>query len=225
MLRFASREYVCLLHRGAAIEELSALGTLTYFILYVVATGLTLRARIPGYELAESLVGVSLASASLLGYWLLTATDPGFNDSTSIRLARMIRFALVLGLLFALARAGFAVYGVSYHRAIWGVAPNTMVAWAADSIWVGAAVAWLVQLVASMNYVAMLASRFPDQSIYTEARNFRWQGPLWFVPGVIFCFTGPIVAMVLYISMIDRVRMRLRWTLQEIDAAGVEIVH
>jgi len=66
-----------------------------------------------------------------------------------------------------------------------------------------------VQLFAAINLCAVLAQRVPDEKLATWIRSLRWKIPLWTIPGLALGI-GPLVAIGYYITMLIRLRSRIR---------------
>ncbi|MBU6413562.1 MAG: hypothetical protein KGS45_08810 [Planctomycetes bacterium] len=66
-----------------------------------------------------------------------------------------------------------------------------------------------MQLFAAINLCAVLAQRVPDEKLATWIRSLRWKIPLWTIPGLALGI-GPLVAIGYYITMLIRLRSRIR---------------
>jgi hypothetical protein len=63
-------------------------------------------------------------------------------------------------------------------------------------------------------YVRWLAPRIPDVALYEKTRKYMWLLPLIYILGMICLGLGPLIAMVMYLLMLNTVRVRLREILQ-----------
>ena len=71
---------------------------------------------------------------------------------------------------------------------------------------------WVIQFFASLNYMAWLARRLPDEKMRAEALQYRWVLPLIFVLGSICFGLGALVALVMYYNLINKIRVTVRKT-------------
>ncbi len=65
--------------------------------------------------------------------------------------------------------------------------------------------AWAVQFFAVMRYVRWLADRVPDPEMAKTTRTYMWALPLLTIVGALF-IVGPIVALVLYWQLLNKLR-------------------
>jgi hypothetical protein len=75
-------------------------------------------------------------------------------------------------------------------------------------------IAGVVQFFASVLYVRWLAPRIPDVALYEKARKYLWLLPLIYILGMICLGLGPLIALVMYLLMLNSVRVRLQAILQ-----------
>ena len=62
---------------------------------------------------------------------------------------------------------------------------------------------------AAMLYLRWLAPRFPDAVIDARARLLMWLCPLLVTVGTLLCLMGPIIALVLYWSLLNSVQTEI----------------
>jgi hypothetical protein len=67
-----------------------------------------------------------------------------------------------------------------------------------------------VQFFASVLYIKWLAPRIPDKALADKAKTYLWLLPLIYVLGAICVGLGPIAASIIYLLMLNTVRMRLQ---------------
>lgn len=215
LLRYASRDYVATLHRSAFVAELSILGRIlfvasSFFVPIALVTNIDSHA----FGLGRSLFDIASAVVSLLAFWMFTSPDPGYSDAAFTRARRRVRVTLVLALLFAVIRLFTELYTIP------AVVTNSEIIWLAYiATWL---LVTLMQCIYTMNFLALIASRVPDDELHDAARRFRIQGPLWYGPGLLLCGVGPIVALILYASLMDRARVLTKQTLRLIDADALK---
>jgi hypothetical protein len=208
LLLFSAPEYVARLHLGTV---LIITGTITQFVAMLAAfalaasTGLAAAAggTVGGIWLPlEALVNMAAVAASLVffaGWWLFSQADPAYlarNDGGTAR--RLVRATTAAAAALTLLQTTLA----------WIAIPGGLSIAAVVSLL--GVVLWTVQYFASMVYIAWLAPRLPDQSAQAWAKMLLWLGPLLFTVGCLVLFIGPVVAVVLYIMLMDMLRRDLK---------------
>ncbi len=68
-----------------------------------------------------------------------------------------------------------------------------------------------------MMYLQGLALRIPDRVVYDRARRYTWLLPLVYVLLFLCMGLGALIALVMYVNLIDRVRKDLKKVLEEQD--------
>ncbi len=76
-----------------------------------------------------------------------------------------------------------------------------------------------VQFFAAMLYLRWLAPRLPDDEVDAWARRLMWLGPLLVTVGALIV-VGPLIAMVLYWNLLDRVRRNLKQIMHRQSSSG-----
>jgi hypothetical protein len=71
-------------------------------------------------------------------------------------------------------------------------------------------VLWIVQFVSVMRYTRWLATRIPDHFIVRRTKTYPWLLPLIYVLGAACIGLGPLIALVLYWNLLDRVRKHVK---------------
>lgn len=79
-----------------------------------------------------------------------------------------------------------------------------------------AGIAALVQFFASLLYVRRLAPRLPSPAIAERAKTYMWLLPLIFIGGSCIVI-GPIVALVMYLVLLNDVRLLVEHARREQD--------
>ncbi|MBT8484759.1 MAG: hypothetical protein KJO43_04205 [Phycisphaerae bacterium] len=82
---------------------------------------------------------------------------------------------------------------------------------------------FITQFFASLLYIMWLAPRIPSPKMRETAKRYLWLLPLLFIPGCVVLFLGPIVAIVMYFLLLNRVRTALRTTRAQQDEEGAEV--
>ena len=70
-----------------------------------------------------------------------------------------------------------------------------------------------------MLYLRWLAPRLPDDEVDAWARRLMWLGPLLVTVGALIV-VGPLIAMVLYWNLLDRVRRNLKQIMHRQSSSG-----
>ncbi|MCC6322103.1 MAG: hypothetical protein IT438_11790 [Phycisphaerales bacterium] len=221
LLQFAAPEYLEKVHSGLSLV---LNGILVQIVIFAVGMFLGVTGTGAGREvrLLLAIAGLVPAAMILLGYWRYTEPDPGFvGTEVPVSARKYIRVAVMLqvvgtGLefLFQLAAFSGAFAGVATAG---GGALGLVVAIIAGVIAVVAAIAWLVQFFANMRYTRWVAARVPDQRIINRTRTYMWLLPLIAILGAVVLMLGPLVALVMYWNLLDRLRKHVR----SIRASGV----
>lgn len=208
-LAFAAPEYVASLRSGVGLVLAGILSYLVALFGGVVA-GITLAAWLSpallmGLRHAALLIPTLLL---IMGYWRFTRPDPSLVDREAPASARrIIRISVVI-------HAGAAVAGtVAAAGGPGGIAPpgfSSLYAVLAILLDLAAFVAWIAQFFAAMAYVGWLGRRVPDRVIVDRCGYYSWVLPVLFVLGAIVLLIGPVVAIGLYWSLLDRLRRQLR---------------
>lgn len=161
-------------------------------------------------------VGFLVGCMMLLGYWKYTEPDPGyvlFEQPSSAR--NVARIAVAVGAAVSLAQfvLGFfvAAPGTAPASSVWALGTMLVVLVGLVSF-----VAWVVQFLGVMNYTAWVGGRVPDDFIVRRAKTYRWLLPVIYVVGALIII-GPLIALVMYWNLLDRVRKHLK----SIEATGL----
>lgn len=210
LLQFASPDYLATIRSGASlvlngILVYIVLTLVTIFGTFAVSAGLGTRgATGSSYEIVISLVQLIPTAMIMLGYWKFTRPDPGFVGIEKPDSARsIVRITVAI-------QAGFQVLHV-LMTVIGGSMPGAALAIGIFAILfaIVTVVAWAVQFFAMMRYLKWLAARLPDTFIINRAGTYMWLLPVLYTVGAFVC-VGPLIALVLYWNLLDRVRKHLR---------------
>jgi ACR3 family arsenite efflux pump ArsB len=154
---------------------------------------------------------IGAAAIILLGYWKYTEPDPtveGLENPAGARavcrtatgcyagitvVTTLLQVIALLGLLDVIqddVAVGMAIIG--------------------GGLGLLGFVAWVVQVIASLKYTAWVAKRLPDPVMEAKARRYTWLLPLIAVLGLILLYLGPLIALVMYWNLLDKLRKRVR---------------
>jgi hypothetical protein len=211
LLQFASSEYLAKLNQGLSlvlngILLMIILNVLSFFVGATGAGGSQIVLAIAGLQLLPSIM-------ILLGYWKYTEPDPGFVGTELPGAARKIMRITVVVQAICTA-LGFVVQIVLLSSVTAGVATpgnNAAIAIGGLVLLVSLAsiAAWGVQFFATMKYTGWIATRVPDALIMKRARTYMWLLPLIGIVGIIVII-GPLIALVLYWNLLDRLRKHVK---------------
>jgi len=221
LLVFSATQYLRSLHLGlifilsaallnAIFGLVAAVGGIAIAVAIAMrgAGGGTINPNImQSLELGIAAITMPLAALSILGWWLFSAPDPAVVHGRTGQGARLtIRTTVIVVAVASIVN--FTLLVVS--RGNPGMLILTSVAGTLSAI------ASLVQFFASMRYVGWLAPRLPDFDLVKRASLYMWLLPVIYVVGACLVI-GPLVAQVMYLLMLNGIRIRLR-TIRERQA-------
>jgi predicted Zn-ribbon and HTH transcriptional regulator len=210
LLHFADKEFVGRLHSGVSMVLYAILGVVLLTVANFGATA-ALMTMAPGalqtVTLLINFAFFGIAIMSCVGYYRFTTPDPGFTGTDHPDTARRVIRAVV----------GFQI-GISALQFIAGLLPSAiqsgvlafdglaaLIIAISIAVAIGSLVAFVVQFIAVMNYLAWLAKRIPDANIESRSLRYRWLLPVIYVVGMI-AIIGPLIALVMYWNLLDRFR-------------------
>lgn len=217
LLASAWREYVDALHAGLRLVlamilcqiALMVIGFLGFIL--IAASG-----EDPDLHVFGVVINVLDTIASVLitwGYWRFTQPDEalrGAEPTASSR--RIIRVTAVTravcDLLLVLINTFQAIGEAQASASGGGVSSGSAGDIFLLLITLVSIGAWAVQFFAVMRYVRWLADRVPDPELAKTTRTYLWALPLLTIVGAIF-LVGPLVALVLYWQLLNKLRGRV----------------
>jgi hypothetical protein len=229
LLQFAGREYLKKLEKGLGLvlNGLAAMLLLTVctavFGSYEIASGVRISAVLGLVELAVSLT-------ILWGYWNYTELDPGSASLAKEASSRkVLRIAVAIGAALTLLRsgtgllvAGLVVTGAPLDMTAIYVISIMLLVFGAASV-----LAWLVQFFAVLRYTKLIGIRVPDALIVQRSSRYMVLLPLIIVLSLAFVpllflnpmnfllivpaiVAGPLIVLVLYWNLLNRLRQHLK---------------
>ena len=155
----------------------------------------------PGNRAEVGLIsqGVQLIISGMMsfGYWKYPSPDPGFVAFEQPTTARnVVRWALCVQIAFTCASI---VVGqlTRDHVIVLGLA-------------LGAYLVWGLQFFSVMRYTLWISGRIPDVYVTGRARRYVWLLPVLSTLGVACVGLGPLIAMIMYWNLLDRVRKHVK---------------
>jgi len=222
LLRDASSEYVSQLHRGASLVYWSliamvvlTIGGFVALIGFGAAGGGAGGFNGAGLQTLFSGVGFFVGLIGFYGWWVLSSPDPRHGPTQQGKARIIVRIAVAFRA--AVSFFTLVVNAFTQSSGFGGAAPTI-----ASSVYSLSAVAsllafvaWIAGFIAAMVYLQGLAFRIPDSVVYDRARRYIWLLPLIYVL-LFLCFgLGVLVALVMYVNLIDLVRKDLKKVLVE----------
>lgn len=144
-----------------------------------------------------------------VGYFLLSTPDPSLTINESRWSARrVLRLTLILQAIGIVGQ--LIISSAGYAAQFFPNMPTNQLIGA--SFQLGAMCisffAWIVQIIAAIKLCRVLARRIPDEKLATWIRSLLWKVPLWATLGIALV-VGPLYAIVLYIIMLMKLRIRI----------------
>lgn len=209
----ADPEYLATLRSGLSFV---LNGILLLIITTIAFTAIALILQNTGqavtFVLEAALILVS--GLILFGYWKYTTPDPSQVALETTRSARAtIRLVVVAQAVVSVAGFIVEVLGASLSTPPAPGAPGPALNLAevlSYALMVIGIIFWVVQFFAVMRYTRWLATRVPDFLIVKRAKGYMWFLPLVYVLGAACVGLGPIIALVLYWNLLDRLRKHVR---------------
>lgn len=149
-------------------------------------------------------ISLAITSMMLWGYWLYTEPDPSQVAVEAQNAARrIVRVSVIVQAASSVASLALVIVEppVATQRGVpTGVA---LVAGLVNLLWMAA---FAVQFFATMKYTRWLAGRVPDRLIVRRSRLYMWLLPILTFPGCFAFLIGPLVGLILYWNLLDRLR-------------------
>jgi hypothetical protein len=223
-LRDASATYVRQLRRGLSlvlngILLMVALMVVVMVIMFVMAA-MAGAAGGPqpnpstsyAYSGIAQLIILIPSAMMIIGYWKYTEPDPGYLGQGDPGTARKIlRMSTAANALLTVVNAAMSFAGVNLNVAN-AIQSGVIDQWVIVSIVLGLVglVVWIAQYLAAMKYTSWIAMRLPDPAIQKKAEMYMWLLPVIYVLGFACMGLGPLIALVLYWNLLDKVRKQLK---------------
>jgi hypothetical protein len=209
-LWFAPTSYVASLHRGLSILVPTVF---VYLVLSIPSVFWSFpftprNARPPAALVVDGLL-LLCDVAFIVGYWLFTTPDAAYTGRERPTSSR--NTARITACIVAAANLGRFLVKIIEGPGGGNFTPQAITGYAFIAI---AWLAWTIQIFAIIRYVEHLARRIPDRILIGTTDTNTWLLPLLFVLGFPAFCVGPIVALVLYGTMLWNLRTRTALILQ-----------
>ena len=161
-------------------------------------------------------IGLGVVVLIYVGYLRLTTPDPQFTGTERPDSARqVVRITVLVQLALALVQTCLAPL-VRSGAGISAPPAKDLLLLAMGALALAGMVLWAIQFFAMMRYTRWLANRVPDGYIVRRTRVYMWLLPVLTTVGVLLIGLGPLIALVLYWNLLDRMRKHLK----SIERAG-----
>lgn len=155
-------------------------------------------------EVGLQFVSTAISVAIAYGWWLFSEADPklvgGYDGGTPRQLVRVCVSINVIASVVS-----FAIY-----LAAWLTSSALLAGVLLVGVGLIAGVSGIVAFFVQMLYVKWLAPRLPNASVFRRSKTLLWLGPVLFTVGLLLFGLGPLIALVLYWNMLDKVRKNLK---------------
>jgi hypothetical protein len=206
----ASPEYLASLRKGLSLVlngillmVASTAGFVLASILVSTALGIV--------DLVHTGIGLGVSAMLYVGYWHLTAPDPAQVANERASTARnVVRVAVLV-----MAALGVVQLMLQVVSPTMGVVVSPLGLLLMGALGLVGVVAWAVQYFAMMRYVRWLAGRVPDAFIVARTKRYMWLLPVLTTVGVLLLGIGPLIALVLYWNLLNRLRKHVKSILEK----------
>lgn len=216
LLQYAGRQYLETITKGLSFV-LNGILAMVILMIVGVASAMALGAAGGGGLAAFTLVlmGAStlVSMAILWGYWQFTELDPGSAALDTERSSRkIVRVAVVVSAVVAVLSLLIELSGIagSARGTGAGAAVDTTAAVIKGGLWLASTAAWVVQFFAVMRYTRLVGQRVPDAFIVKRCSTYMWLLPVLQTVGILLVGLGPLIALVMYWNLLDRLRKHLK---------------
>lgn len=205
LLRYSQQAYLDKLANGVFLIVLSYILTVGLLVLVLVPVILAALAEanvlILVVGITASLIGLAIGIMSLIGWWQFSTPDPDFLGKDNVESTRTILRAVVAGM------AVIMVLSLPFDALSW-FGDSDAAAYGSQALNVVSGLLGLVLFFVSLIYVRFIAERIPDRELVNQARTYLWLLPLIYIVGMCVLI-GPIIATVMYLFMLWRVRKQI----------------
>lgn len=215
LLQYASPEYRAKLLSGLSL-------VLNGIMLLIVLTLVSFVAAFGGAAAGLPVATIQIISMGLvliptvmliLGYWRFTEPDPAFVGTEKPDTARkIVRIAVIVGAVVQALNLVLQLIASPASNALGGASNPAVMLISGLAILLGlvSLAVWVVQFFGMMRYTRWLARRVPDAWLLKRSALYVWLLPVIYVVGIVVLFLGPLVALVLYWNLLDRIRKHLK---------------
>ena len=155
--------------------------------------------------------GLMILNSGLLifGYWKYTEPDPGYTGLEASHSARQVA-RIAIAVHAAAEVAGFVLLAAANVQGSLGGFGGSPLDFLGFLVHVTGLIAWVVQFFAIVRHTRWIAGRVPDRYIVKRCRSYIWGLPLLSTFGLVLFGLGPLIALVMYWNLLDRLRKHVR---------------
>jgi hypothetical protein len=169
-------------------------------------------------QIGSLVLGVPIAVALLIGWWRFSTPDPEIVAGDKGDTPRLVvRSASVLLIVTSL---------LSGVATIWWITPTEFeVGLFLAGVGLLAMIGSIAQFFASLLYVRWISRRMQDGKLVEKSTRYLWMLPLIYIVGLCVLALGPIVAMILYLLLLNDLRKGINFTItqQRLEAAHIKV--
>lgn len=212
LLQFAAPEYIGTVLTGF---QWVLWGILASIVVNVVSMMSGILVTLLGTPLATNMpflfihsgITTAIGAFVLIGYLKLTEPDPQFAGTEKPDSARnIVRITSSVQIATAVIGIGQLMYNGAAQPAQYMSIPGAIFVLSA----LVHTAAWAVQYFAMMKYTAWLGRRVPDAYVVSRTKTYMWLLPVLTTVGVVLIGLGPLIALIMYWNLLDRVRKHLK---------------
>jgi hypothetical protein len=160
------------------------------------------------FTVAFALGMAAIYGMVMFGFWKYAAPDPGLVGREPPQATRkLLRASIVASISLMALNLVLIALGINLN---WMLAQSAreLAAYILFSC-IGGFTA-IAHFISCMMYTAWLAGRVPDEYIKERATRYLWLLPVLYFPGVLLCGLGPVIAVVLFWNLLNRLRKELK---------------
>lgn len=169
-----------------------------------------------GFQLLIGLFGIAFSIVGLVGWWKLSMPDPRHGPTQQGTARQVVRVAV----LVATATSLLSVVMQPFFGGVGTTMLGTGLMIATIGIGIMSVVAGATMFFAAMFYIKGLAVRVPDLTLEARAKTFVWLLPVIYILGSCVVI-GPMIALVMYAWLINRVRIDMIAVLKDQALRGI----
>lgn len=205
LLAYAAPEYRRSVKLGL---NLILWGIMLMVVLTLASIPLALLAGTGGRLVAQALSALN-SGLMIYGYWRYTEPDLGYTGLEAPHSARQVA-RIAISIHAAAKVADLVLLAAANVRSSIGGLGGNPLEFFGFLVYLTGMIAWGVQFFAILRHTRWIAGRVPDQFIVKQCRSYIWGLPVLSTFGLVLVGLGPLIAMVLYWNLMDRLRKHIR---------------
>ncbi len=209
LLVFSAPEYVAKVHKGVYLVQAAIIASIIITILGILigflgaGVGWGAGGTFAVQQVTNAIT-LGIAGVSLYGWWLFSEPDPGYaGRDPGDRTRAWVRNLVIAS---AAAAAFSLVVGLLAGEKMTPNTPGGMANLLASLVSGGV---WIASFFVQMTYLRWLSPRLPDAWVAARAKRYLWLLPVLYVVLFVVLMIGPLIALILYYNLLDRVRKNI----------------